>query len=73
MKKLFTVTALACACGVTVSSAFAGPLMLGPAIMPIPRIIVSHVKAAPVTSPHLNLLNSYRQLRAFWVSRAIVR
>ena len=52
------------------SQSFAsGPLMLGPAPMTAPKVHVTssltHVKA--------QVLNAYRQVRTFWISRAIVR
>ena len=56
--------------GVFATSSFAGPLVLGPASMPVtaPKVGVVHVM--PVQT---QLLNTYRQVRAFWISRAIVR
>ncbi|MBX9770190.1 MAG: hypothetical protein K2X29_02395 [Candidatus Obscuribacterales bacterium] len=73
-KRLLAAGALAGVFGLTLlaTSSFAsGPLVLGPARAPAtaPRVLV-----APNT--HLiktQLLNSYRQMRTFWLSRAIVR
>ncbi len=73
-KRLLAAGALAGVFGLTLfaTSSFAsGPLVLGPARAPAtaPRVLV-----APNT--HLiktQLLNSYRQMRSFWLSRAIVR
>jgi len=48
-----------------------GPLMLGPARAPIavPRVFVT-----PSThSLSQSILSTYRQVRTFWLSRAIVR
>jgi len=68
-KRLYTL-AIASAClGVCASASFAGPLILGPA--PIPAIKLSPVvKVQPLKT---QMLNTYRQVRAFWLSRAIVR
>lgn len=73
MKKLFTLATLACACGLTITSAFAGPLMLGPSALPMPKIMSIPIVRTSPASVQLKVLNTYRQLRSFWVSRAIVR
>ncbi len=56
--------------GVFATSSFAGPLVFGPSSIPVtaPKVGVAHVMPA-----NTQLLNTYRQLRAFWISRAIVR
>ena len=69
MKKLLTAALVAGALGATVSAALANPL-LGPVSAPMP-----HVFSMPVTAVHVqtSMLNGYRAVRAFWVSRGIVR
>jgi len=72
MNRYLTAAALAGVFGLTLfaTSSFAGPLMLGPVNAPIaaPKVLV--VKTVPLK---MQLLNTYRQVRAFWLSRAIVR
>ena len=75
MNRYLTAAALAGVFGLTLfaTSSFAGPLMLGPASAPIlaPKVFVAPVvKTVPLK---MQLLNTYRQVRAFWLSRAIVR
>ncbi|MBX9689367.1 MAG: hypothetical protein K2X27_21840 [Candidatus Obscuribacterales bacterium] len=72
MKKAFAMAAITAAFGVSISSALAGPLMLGaPLAMPVsPKVLSAPVSIVPLQT---RVLNSYRQFRAFWVSRAIVR
>jgi hypothetical protein len=71
LKSLLNAAAVAGAFGVTVTAALAGPLMLGPTTAPM----VPKVFAVPVTNMTVQskLLASYRTVRAFWISRAIVR
>ena len=74
-KRLLKLTALAGVFGASLlaSSSFAGPLILGPVQAPVsvPKVfVVPIVKAVPV---HTQFLSTYRQVRAFWLSRAIVR
>ena len=72
LKSMFTAAVVAGVFGVTVTAALAGPLMLGPTTAPMsPKI-----NAVPVVNVSLvqtKLLNTYRQVRTFWLSRAIVR
>ena len=71
MKKLFTTGLVAGAFAATVGGAIAGPLMLSPVSPMVPKVLsMPVVKAVPI---QVQVLNSYRQLRSFWVSRAIVR
>ncbi len=71
MKKLFTAGIVAGAFAATISGALAGPLLLGPTTAPmLPKVMAVPVSTVPVQS---KLLNTYRQIRAFWLSRAIVR
>jgi hypothetical protein len=68
-KRRFTVaTAGAFGLGLIATASFAGPIMIGPAPMP-----VIHVAPAVQTTVKTQLLSSYRQLRTFWLSKAIVR
>ena len=71
LKSMLSAAAIALAFGVTVTAALAGPLMLGPTTAPM----VPKVFAVPVTTTTVptKLLATYRSLRAFWLSRAIVR
>jgi hypothetical protein len=71
-KRLLTAAAVAGILSLAVlsNSSFAsGPLVL------VPRAPVSTAKVFVVntTSIKTQILNSYRQVRAFWLSRAIVR
>jgi hypothetical protein len=53
--------------GLFATSSFAGPLVLGPAT---PKVMAVSVHTVPVKT---QMINAYRQVRAFWLSRAIVR
>ena len=68
-KRRYTAAAAsALGLGLIATASFAGPIMLGPAPMP-----VIHVAPAVHTTVKTQLLSSYRQLRTFWLSKAIVR
>lgn len=71
-KKLFASALLAGVLGLGVfatSSSASGPIVIGPAPAPaVPPATI--VKTSPISA---KVLNSYRQVRAFWLSRAIVR
>ncbi len=69
MKKLLSVTLLTGALGVTVTAALANP-MFAPVSAPAPHLTTAPVTAVPISS---QVLNTYRSVRAFWLSRAIVR
>lgn len=74
MKKILALAVLTAALSVSVSTALAGPLMLGPTVLPSsPKVTAVPVVKLQTSSVQAKLLNSYRQLRSFWVSRAIVR
>lgn len=74
MKRVFTLAAVTGAFAISVSTALAGPLMLGPAVMPVTlKATAVPVVSVGVSPVQTKLLNAYRQVRAFWVSRAIVR
>ncbi|GEM_PF-421835 len=75
IKRLLTAAALAGAFGTTVfcTASLAGPLMFGPINAPVtvPKVFVAPTHySVPINN---QLLNTYRQVRAFWLSRAIVR
>ena len=69
MKKLLSAALLTGALGVTVSAALANPI-LGPVSAPTPHVFALPVNTVPIQN---TLLNSYRSVRAFWLSRGIVR
>src|SRR5437868_15307716 len=76
VKRLVTAATLAGVFGlalVATSSFASGPLMLGPIHAPLtaPKAIVS--PAMHAAHVKLQLLNGYRSMRSFWLSRAIVR
>jgi hypothetical protein len=76
VKRLLTAAALAGVFGLTLlsTSSFAsGPFMLGPVRAPVavPKVFVAPtVHTVPIKQ---QLLSTYRQVRSFWLSRAIVR
>ena len=75
IKRLFTAAALAGVFGLSLlaSSSLAGPLLMGPVRAPlsIPKFFVAPiVHTVPIKT---QLLSTYRQIRSFWLSRAIVR
>lgn len=70
-RKLLTAAALAGVFGFglfATSVSASGPIIIGPSVAP---------KIAPavttVTKPGVNVLKMYRELRTFWLSRALVR
>lgn len=69
MKKLLSLALLAGSLGVTVSAALANPI-LGPISAPAPHVFALPMNSVPIQT---SLLNSYRSVRAFWLSRGIVR
>lgn len=71
LKSLLSAAVVAGAFGVTVTAALAGPLIIGPTTAPM----VPKVFSIPIanTTVQTKLLATYRQVRAFWLSRAIVR
>ena len=72
LKSMFTAAVVAGAFGVTVTAALAGPLMLGPTTVPMMPKIMS-VPIVKVSMVQTKLLNTYREVRSFWLSRALVR
>ena len=70
-RKFLLSAVAASVCGLTVSAAIAGPLMLGP----ISPSIMPKVMAIPIIKLNVpsQALATYRQVRTFWLSRAIVR
>ena len=74
-KRLLTAAALAASFGLglfATSSLANGPIMLGPTAAPlsVPKVLVTPVASI---SLEVKALSAYRQLRTFWLSRAIVR
>jgi len=68
-KRLLTFAAAsAFGLGLIATASIAGPIMLGPVPMPLHTAPVVHT--VPVKA---QMLNAYRQVRAFWIGRAIVR
>lgn len=59
--------------GATTTGAIASPLMIGTPTAPIsaPPTVVAAIPAPAAVQTQV--LNCYRQLRTFWLSRAIVR
>jgi hypothetical protein len=72
LKSMFLAAVVAGAFGVTVTAALAGPLMLGPTTVPMGPKMMS-VPIVKVGMVQTKLLNTYREVRAFWLSRALVR
>lgn len=68
-KRLLTLALLAGALGAGTASFASGPVILSP--VPMPKTAVT----ASVTTPAVgtSLLKTYRSVRAFWLSRALVR
>ncbi len=72
LRSLLSAAVVAGTFGVTVTAAIAAPLMLGPATAPMaPKVL--GIPIANTTMVQTKLLNTYRSVRSFWVSRAIVR
>lgn len=69
-RKNVLAAALAGAFGVTITAALANPL-LGPVTAPmVGKAAIVPVQTVPVQT---KLLNVYREVRSFWLSRGIVR
>jgi hypothetical protein len=69
MKKLLLAALMTGALGVTISAALANPI-LGPVSAPAPHVFALPVNTVPIQT---SMLNGYRAVRAFWLSRGIVR
>jgi hypothetical protein len=74
-KRLFTAAALAGVFGLglfATSSLANGPMILGPvsATASVPRVLATPVSTV---STQAKVLSAYKQIRGFWLSRAIVR
>lgn len=65
MRKDYLLAIAVCVAAVT--PAFANPVAVAPVVAPVTRVSVSAVPAKE------QALNTYRAVRAFWMSRAIVR
>src|SRR5580658_22128 len=75
IKRLLTAAALAGVFGLTLFStaSLAGPLMFGPINppVPVPKVFTTAIhQSMPVNN---QLLHTYREIRSFWLSRALVR
>jgi len=70
-KNLFLALFVAATLGLGASSSFAsGPFVLGPTTAPImPKVVTVQTGSTMQTKA----LSIYRQVRSFWLSRAIVR
>ncbi len=70
-KNLFLFAATAGLLGLGASSSFAsGPIVLGPGVAPaMPKVATVQTHSTMPTKA----LSAYRQIRSFWLSRAIVR
>ena len=76
VKRLLTAATLAGVFGLTLfatSSLASGPIMLGPVRAPITAPKAFVVPAVHTAVVKQQLLNTYRHVRSFWLSRAIVR
>lgn len=74
LKSMLSAAAITAVFGVTVSAAIAGPLMLGPTSAPMSLPKAMGIPIVLNTSGvQVQLLSTYRQVRTFWLSRAIVR
>ncbi|CAN5368651.1 hypothetical protein KBI23_06830 [bacterium] len=72
-KRLLSAAVLATTLGfglLTTASFANGPLMIGPAPVPVTPGVHAVVNTVPVQT---KVLSTYRQVRAFWLSRALVR
>jgi hypothetical protein len=73
MKKNLVALALAASLSTGVGAAIAQPLLM-PSTPAVPVTVHAPVVATPTgVSVQSKLLNGYRSVRAFWLSRAIVR
>ncbi len=73
MKKNIVAIAIAASLSSGVGAAIAQPIMM-PSVPAVPVTVHAPVVAQPTSvSMQTKLLNSYRSVRAFWLSRAIVR
>ena len=71
-KNLLLASVIAGALGLVASTSFAsGPIVLGPSVAAITPTLVT-VSAGQQTM-QTKALSMYRQVRGFWLSRAIVR
>jgi hypothetical protein len=75
-KKLLAAAILASSfgLGVLATSSFAsGPIVLGPSAAPVATPVAAITASSTPVAVQLKALVAYRQIRAFWLSRAIVR
>ncbi|MBU6453886.1 MAG: hypothetical protein KGS72_19055 [Cyanobacteria bacterium REEB67] len=72
-KRLLTAALLASTLGLGLltSASMANPIMMGPVTAPTTKVgMTANVSTASMQAA---ALNTYRQVRAFWLSRALVR
>jgi len=72
-KRLLSAAVLATTLGfglLTTASFANGPLMIGPVPMPATGV---HATVNTTMPAQAKVLSTYRQVRAFWLSRALVR
>ena len=70
-KNLLLASVFAGALGLVASTSFAsGPIVLGPSVAPV---VPNLVTATGQLTMQTKALSIYRQVRGFWLSRAIVR
>lgn len=73
MKKNIVAIAIAASMSTGIGAAIANPIMM-PSVPAVPVTVHAPVVAKPAgVSLQTKLLHSYRSVRAFWLSRAIVR
>lgn len=70
LKKSFSLAIAVGALALTASAALAGPLVLGPAPATAPTTLGIPLNVGTVK---VQMLTAYKQVRSFWLSRAIVR
>jgi hypothetical protein len=70
-KKILLTAVVLGTLGLGASSSFAsGPIMLSPSVSVAPKVVTT---AAVHSTMQTKALATYRQIRSFWLSRAIVR
>ncbi len=71
-KNILLASVFAGALGLVASTSFAsGPIVLGPSVAPVmPKLVATQTGQSTMQTKALSI---YRQVRSFWLSRAIVR
>jgi hypothetical protein len=73
-KRLLTAAVLASTLGLgllTSASLANGPIIMGPVSAPMPKVGMN--TAMSTANMQMAAVSTYRQVRAFWLSRALVR